>query len=157
MKFIQMRALPRQCDFSAGSRRELTGLRIQHRCGLSHEDESWAMRTLILRQEVPRLTEIDSCTWESESVKRVSTSLWYLRHFHGVCAPNTRSPGRLYGLVWKQNKVGAKAATKYYLQKPAKYASLAGSFDMAPIIQYAVVCHMESRRPQKMYKKRWPA
>jgi hypothetical protein len=48
-------------------------------------------------------------------------------------------------------------ATKYYLQNPAKYASLAGSFDMAPIIQYAVVCHIESRRPQKMYKKRWPA
>jgi hypothetical protein len=50
-----------------------------------------------------------------------------------------------------------KAATKHHLQKPAKYASLAGSFDMAPIIQYAVVCHMESRRPQKMYKKIWPA
>jgi hypothetical protein len=26
---------------------------------------------------------------------------------------------------------------------------------MAPIIQYAVVCHMESRRPQKTYKNRW--
>ncbi len=84
---------------------KLTGLRNQRRCGLSHEGESRAMRTPILRRAVPRLIEIDSCTWESKSVKQVNTSLWYLRHFHGVRAPDTRSPGRLYGLVWIQNLV----------------------------------------------------
>jgi hypothetical protein len=33
-------------------------------------------------------------------------------------------------------------------QKPVKWASFAGSFDIAPMTQYAVVCHMASRRPQ---------
>ena len=41
-------------------------------------------------------------------------------------------------------------------QKPAKYASFAGSFDIAPMIQYVVVCHIESSRPQKMYRKMRP-
>ena len=143
---------------SVRGRQKLTGLRTRRRCGLSHGDESWAMRTPTLRQGVPRLTETDSCTWEFESVNQVSTSLQYLRHLNCVRTPNPRSPGRLYGLVWKRNKSQpVHQHQEKHLQKPAKYASLAGSFDIAPIIQYAVVCHMESRRPQKMYKKTWPA
>ena len=43
-----------------------------------------------------------------------------------------------------------------HAQKPAKYASFAGSFDIAPMIQYVVVCHIESSRPQKMYRKMRP-
>lgn len=30
---------------------------------------------------------------------------------------------------------------------------MAGSFDIAPMNQYAVVCHIESKRPQKMYNQ----
>ena len=52
---------------------KLTDLRT-HRCGLSHEDESWVMRTPAPRREVPMLTEIGSCTWEPPSIKHVITS-----------------------------------------------------------------------------------
>ena len=43
-----------------------------------------------------------------------------------------------------------KTMLKAHLQKPEKLASFAGSLDMAPMNQYAVVCHIASRRPQKM-------
>lgn len=39
------------------------------------------------------------------------------------------------------------------LQNPVNTASFAKSFDMAPISQYTKVCHMASRRPQKMYNQ----
>lgn len=39
------------------------------------------------------------------------------------------------------------------LQNPVNTASFAKSFDMAPNSQYTNVCHMASRRPQKMYSQ----
>lgn len=36
------------------------------------------------------------------------------------------------------------------LQKPVKCANFAALLDIAPISQYAFVCHIASRRPQKM-------
>lgn len=41
-------------------------------------------------------------------------------------------------------------------QNPVKLASFAGSFDMAPMIQYAVVCHIASSMPQMMYRNTRP-
>lgn len=53
---------------------KLTDLRTQRPCGLSHEDESWAVRIRVPRRGVPMLKEIDSCTWESPSIKQAGTS-----------------------------------------------------------------------------------
>lgn len=68
------------------------------------------------------------------------------------CTPTAKD-----GITWsrKENTApvsGSKAAERSFrhAQNPEKLASFAGSFDIAPMNQYAVVCHMESRRPQKM-------
>lgn len=52
--------------------------------------------------------------------------------------------------------VGASVARRRvrHVQKPEKLASFAGSFDMAPMNQYAVVCHIESSSPHAMYRHR---
>ena len=65
---------------------KLTDLRTQRPCGLSHEDESWAMRTQAPRQGVPMLTEIDSCTWEAPSIKQVNTNY----HTYGTFMASAR-------------------------------------------------------------------
>jgi hypothetical protein len=99
---------------------------------------------------------------ESPSIKQVSTSYGTYGTFMASARQTPAAPADCMDLSGNNTKFSARTFTgkgltiKYYLQNPEKYASLAGSFDMAPIIQYAVVCHMESRMPQKMYKKRWP-
>ena len=49
---------------------KLTDLRTHRQCGLSHEDESWVMKTPAPRRGVPMLTEIDSCTWSLHQSNR---------------------------------------------------------------------------------------
>jgi hypothetical protein len=90
---------------------KLTDLRTQRRCGLSHEDESWAMRTPVPRRGVPMLTEIDSCTWESPSIKQVSTSYGTYGTFRASARQTPAAPADCMDLSGNNTKFSTRTFT----------------------------------------------